>query len=142
MDNMRNSNKRAIILDDQRGIRLPLEILLSRSGYNVVPYGSPTEATIFNQPHNCPLASGHEEQFDTSPVCADLIITDVDMPGISGMEYVRTIRQAGCRVRYIAMMSGNWKTKDLLEAEALGCKCFTKPFRLQEMKEWLSTLDY
>ncbi len=136
------SHRRAIILDDESGIRSLMGKVLSRCGYTVVPYSSPTEATIFDHPENCPLATGHAELFDESPTCAELIITDLDMPCINGIEYIRKIRKVGCRVRYVAMMSGNWSESDIAEAEALGCKVFSKPFNVREMQDWVSSLTY
>ena len=135
-------HKRAIILDDEVRIRSMLEALVSSCGYTVTAYASPTEATIFKHPDICPAAAGHLELFDESPTCAELIIKDINMPTISGVEYVRKIRQAGCGVRHIAMMSGDWTEDALLEADALGCAVFTKPFDLKEMREWVSALEY
>ena len=135
-------HKRAIILEDDDGIRYLVGRVLSSCGYSVKSYSSPTEETLFSHPEKCPVATGHGELFDESPTCAEVIITDNNMPDVSGIEYVRKIRRAGCRVRHIAMMSGDWREEALLEAKALGCKVFAKPVSNEEMRDWVSSLEY
>jgi CheY-like chemotaxis protein len=134
--------KRAIIIDDENSIRDIVGKTLSRVGYTIIPYSSPSEATIFNHPEKCPLATVNMEPFDTNPMCADLIVTDICMPKISGIEFVRKLRQVGCRVHYIAIMSGMWSESDIREAEKLRCKVFIKPFELKEFRDWVISLEY
>jgi len=138
---MNISPKRAFILDDDRGIRKLINELLHRCGYTVMSYSSPIEATIFRHPENCPMATDHEELFSESQTCAELIITDINMPVISGIEYIRKIRQIGCRVRYIAIISSDWNEAKILEAEAVGCKVFIKPLDIGEMIKWIRSLE-
>lgn len=134
--------KRAIILEDEGSIRYILGRLISSCGYSVTSYSSPAEEAIFSNPEQCPMASGRGELFDESPSCAELIITDVDMPFTSGIEFVRKIRGVGCRVRHVAVVSGKWSKELMLEAEALGCKTFVKPFGIGELRAWVSSLEY
>ena len=142
MVSMSTRHKRAFVLDDDSGVRDLVEEVLSRCGYTVLPYASPAEVALFSHPENCPLATGHPELFDESPICADLIITDINMPDINGFEFIRKIREVGCKVRYIAVLSGNWTAEQEVEAEALGCKIFHKPFSVFEMKSWVMSLEY
>ena len=138
---MKPDCRRAILLDDEPLIRALLENILKSCGYSVKSYSAPTEEAIFNNPDICPAISGRGELFNESPSCAELIISDVKMPVINGIEYIKKIRQAGCRVKHIAMMSGAWNQQKILEAEALGCKIFHKPFTVAEMREWVLSLD-
>jgi len=140
-ENKISDRKRAIILDDECGIRCLVGFILSSSGYSVTAYSSPAEGAIFSHPDECPMASGHGELFDESPSCAELIITDIDMPFISGIEFVRKIRCVGCQVRHVAIMSGKWTKEMMLEAEALGCKTFIKPFGARELQDWVSSFE-
>jgi CheY-like chemotaxis protein len=123
-------------------IRELIGATLSLCGYTVQLYSSPAEATIFDHPESCPLSTGRDELFDNSLTCAELIVTDVRMPFISGIEYVRKLRQVGCRVRYIAIMSGSWSAKERGEAEAMGCKIFLKPLSVAEFQGWVLSLGY
>jgi len=133
--------KRAIVLDDDSGVRGLVARVVSRAGYAVVAYSSPKETTIFSDPGSCPCAAGRPELFGESPTCAELIVTDIGMPGISGIDYIRAIREAGCGVRHVAVLSGRWdKTLDR-RAEELGFRMFQKPHGLKELAAWVQSLD-
>ena len=133
--------RRAIVIDDEPMIRSMVERLLRRCGYSVLSYSSPVEEAIFKEPEKCPAMTGDCASFDTNPNCAELIISDVRMPFHSGLEYVTKLRQVGCKVRDIAIMSGDMGPDDCRKAEALGCKVFEKPFTMSEMKEWILSLE-
>ena len=122
--------KRAIVLDDEPLVRQFIESVVSQCGYSVSSYSSPAETTIFKEPEKCPSVTGDWASFDTNPNCAELIITDMRVQFCSGLEYVTKLREVGCKVRHIAMLSGDQNTDDRLEAEALGCKVFCKPFKI------------
>jgi CheY-like chemotaxis protein len=133
--------KRAIVIDDEPMIRSIVKALLRRCGYSVTSYSSPAAEAIFREPEKCPAVTGDCASFDTNPNCAELIISDVRMPFYSGLEYVTKLRQVGCKVRHIAMMSGDLNADEFLAAEALGCKVFEKPFTMSEMTEWILSLE-
>jgi CheY-like chemotaxis protein len=133
--------KRAIVIDDEPMIGSIVEEVLRLCGYSVASYSSPAAGAIFKEPEKCPAMTGDCASFDTNPNCAELIISDVRMPFYSGLEYVTTLRQVGCKVRHIALMSGNMSPDEFLEAEALGCKVFEKPFTISEMTEWILSLE-
>jgi hypothetical protein len=59
------------------------------------------------------------------------------MPTKTGIELIREQRQKGCKVKHIALMSGNWTNSELEDAQGLGCHVFYKPFDLKEMFQWL-----
>jgi hypothetical protein len=59
------------------------------------------------------------------------------MPCINGIEYMRKICEVGCKVRHRAIISGNWTEAQKNEAAALGCRVFTKPFNIAEMRDWV-----
>jgi CheY-like chemotaxis protein len=139
---MTDKPKRAIVLDDEPMVRCLLEKVVSQCGYSVASYCSPADVAIFKEPLQCPSVTGDWASFDTNPNCAELIITDMRMPFYSGLEYVTKLREVGCNVRHIAMVSGTLCTDDRLEAEALGCKVFDKPFEVSKMKEWILSLEY
>jgi CheY-like chemotaxis protein len=139
---MTDKPKRAIVLDDEPMVRYLLEKVVSQCGYSVASYSSPADLAIFKEPVNCPSVTGDWASFDTNPNGAELIITDMRMPFYSGLEYTTKLREVGCKVRHIAMVSGDLSTDDRIEAEALGCKVFYKPFNTSEMKEWILSLEY
>jgi hypothetical protein len=64
------------------------------------------------------------------------------MPIVDGLEFVRTQRAKGCRLRFIALMSGYWSESDLLLARQYDCKIFQKPFTLSELHAWLGKVEH
>ena len=77
--------------------------------------------------HNCPL----------DDACADIIISDVNMPTQTGLELMKNRKQKGCKTKYRAIMSGDWTDSNLKDAQELGCCVFHKPFNLKEIIQWL-----
>ncbi len=64
-----------LLVDDEEGIRIVLSLLLDDMGYKVYTAANGTEALALFQAHPCPI-----------------IITDVRMPGMDGMELLRQIK--------------------------------------------------
>jgi CheY-like chemotaxis protein len=119
---------RAMVFDDNPVIRSALGELLNKFGYEVFS---------FPEPGFCPLQEYNECPCGIDEQCTDFIISDIEMPGMNGIDFVIEQLGKGCRVRHIALMSGNWSTSDLKKAAELGCKTFTKPFDIDEFMHWL-----
>jgi len=63
----------------------------------------------------------------------DLVVTDVRMPGYSGLEIVTCLREAGVHVPVVIMTAfGNLEVQQ--RAEQLGATLLDKPFKLDELK--------
>ncbi len=77
--------------------------------------------------HNCPV----------DQACADIIISDVNMPTKTGLELIRERQQKDCKVKFRALMSGDWTDSDLKSAQGIGCHIFHKPFDINEMLKWI-----
>jgi DNA-binding NtrC family response regulator len=77
---------RILIVDDEEGLRRLLSILLSKEGYEVVAAANGSEAIA---------------QFEKNVV--DLVITDIKMPGMSGIELLQAIRALDPAVPVIVM---------------------------------------
>ena len=77
--------------------------------------------------HRCPLKHA----------CSDIIISDVNMPTETGLEFIRKRIENSCKIKYRALMSAEWSDADLQKAKELGCRIFHKPFDLEELLEWL-----
>jgi DNA-binding response OmpR family regulator len=139
---MVHEGRRAIVLDHDLQRRCRLELTVVRCGYGVLSYSSPAETPMIKEPEMYPSVTGDSASFGENANCAELIITNMRMPFYSGLDYVRKRRQLGCKVRHIALMSGDLTRDERLEAEALGCTVFVKPFDTAEMKAWILSLEY
>ena len=69
--------------------------------------------------------------------CADIIISDVNLPTKTGLDLIKERQQKGCKVKFQALMSGEWTDDKLKEAQDLGCHIFCKPFDINEMFQWI-----
>jgi len=119
---------RVILFDDDYNIRLSLELALKRKGYEVF---------IYHDPSLCSLQHSHDCQCKENERCADIVITDIDMPNVSGLDFIEGQVKKGCKIQNIAIMSGAWSESNIKRAENLGCAVFQKPFTLSDLTEWL-----
>jgi DNA-binding response OmpR family regulator len=118
---------RVFIFEDNDIIRSALEHILQKQGYEVFTFSDPLMCQAFAFDHDCA-----EEN-----ACADIIISDINMPQKTGMELFKERRQKGCKVKYWALMSADWRESDLKDAQRLGCHIFYKPFSMEEMLRWV-----
>ncbi|MCH3745913.1 sigma-54-dependent transcriptional regulator [Campylobacter coli] len=104
-----------VIVEDDINMRKSLEIALAEyEEFNIKSYKSATEAL---------------KKIDEN---TDLIITDINMPGIDGIEFVKA-----CENKYdFIIMTGNATLSRAIEAVRLGVKDFlTKPFDIETLVE-------
>ncbi len=123
---------RALIFDDDPLIRQMLWLVFDRRGYEVFSFPDPG---LCPQHLRCRCACAS----DTA--CADIIISDLDMPRVKGLDFVEEPRGKGCHCRNIALMSAAWSAHDAVRARGLGCKLFTKPFPPSDILEWLAQVE-
>jgi two-component system response regulator PilR (NtrC family) len=122
---MKGSKKgRILVVDDERSMREMLEIFLGREGYEVAGYSSASDA----------LADLAEDQN------FDLIITDINMPGLTGLDLLKTISQFEKDIPVI-MITAYGSPDSAVEAMKLGAVDYiTKPFRIEEIKARISAV--
>ena len=118
---------RIIIFDDDPNIRQSLESVFQHRGYEVLAYDDPSL---------CPLQHEHDCQCEENERCADFVITDIDMPSVSGLDFIDGQVRKGCKVQNIAIMSGSWSEADTERAKYLGCAVFKKPVPFSAFTEW------
>ena len=108
---------RILVIDDDAAVRATVRLFLERAGYEIVEAGDGKEAS--------PLIDG-----------ADLVITDLLMPDVDGVDLIGMIRRQGHKVPVIAMSGGGKvDSKSYLEvARALGAfATIAKPFDLEHL---------
>ena len=113
---------RILVVDDERSMREMLDIFLGREGYQVTECASGTEALrIMDQ----------KEPFD-------LVISDINMPGLSGFDLLREIKDKFPDLP-VLMITAYGSPDSAVEAMKLGAVDYiTKPFRIEEIKARIS----
>ncbi len=107
-----------LVVDDEADIATSMQERLTMEGYHVLTASDGRKG----------LRVYHEQ-------LVDLVITDVLMPEIDGLEVVRTLRRLGTAIPIIAMSGGGDRDLDfLIEATEFGAtRTLAKPFRLEEL---------
>lgn len=125
---------RAFVLDDDQEIRSLITSILDKRGYEVLS---------FSEPRFCPVYLDGECPCPKNYTCADVFVSDNNMPNITGLEFVENQLRNDCKViiRNIALMSGAWTDDELNQAQRLGCKIFSKPFTIAEIERWLDECE-
>ena len=119
---------KALVLDDDPLVLALLSHLLAFRGYDVASYADPRQCPL-SKCGACPCALRQAG-------CPDLILTDVNMPSMSGVEFVSELKHKGCQCPNIAMISGDWSESNLALARQLGVEVFSKPCDLPRLDVW------
>ena len=108
---------RVLVVDDERGMRDFLEIFFRREGMDVVTAGSVAEARALLD----------ADDFD-------LLMTDVQMPGGSGIELLRSVKATSPETVAI-VITAFATTETAIEAMKEGAYDYlTKPFKVDEVR--------
>ena len=109
------TSKKVLVVDDERGIRSLLLDLLSGQGFDVSMAKDGEESLAH-------LATGS----------FDLVITDICMPRLDGIEMLKWMKKSGRREKVI-VMSGDPGDRRLHEADIPPLAgLFHKPFKLEK----------
>lgn len=125
---------RILIYDDDPVILDLLKHLLLKRGYEVFAY---------REPKVCPLYETPGEQCAHHSPCADMMISDFEMPKMSGIELYQRQAQRGCAVdiRMKAILSGYTDPSLAEQCKSLRCAFLQKPFQFSELTEWLTACE-
>ena len=108
---------RVLVADDERPIRFLMEKELPRAGCIVTQAESGEDA----------LERLRDEEFD-------VVLLDLKMPGMGGMEALRRIRESGAGAE-VVVLTGHPDVTTAIEAMKLGAYDYlTKPFKLAEVE--------
>jgi two-component system KDP operon response regulator KdpE len=107
---------RLLIVDDEPSLRKALRTSLGATGFSIAE-----------------ASNGEEALIALRRVPADLVLLDINMPGMSGIEVCRRIRNGFAEVG-IVMVTVRESEEDKVEALEAGADDFvTKPYRLREL---------
>jgi CheY-like chemotaxis protein len=130
--NLNLKKLRAIVLDDDYVLRTLIDDVLKDRGYEV--HGS-------SEPFFCPVYLNSKCPCPVETHCTDIIITDINMPNMTGFEFIENLKRNACKIQNVAIMSGSWTDEQLEHAKRLGCHTFEKPFKLDEIEKWLDECE-
>jgi CheY-like chemotaxis protein len=125
-------NFRILIFDDHQEILDLLTAVFDSRGYEVMTYPHPGACPIVDN-ENCSCPDGQS--------CTDIILTDINMPVMKGLDLIEKQLDKGCQCRHLALMSGDFTSDDLKRAEELGLKFFQKPFDITDVFKWLDQIE-
>jgi len=114
---------RLLVVDDDRAILTLIGTLALAEGFDVATTVSGEDAM---------------QQIRQRPV--DLVLLDLRMPGITGLDVLRSIREISPRVK-VVLMTGYGTIDSAVEAVKLGAVDYlTKPFDLPRLRQLLATV--
>jgi CheY-like chemotaxis protein len=119
----RGQGERILYLDDEESLVILAKRMLERMGYEVTGFNDSTQA----------LAA-----FRAAPQDFDLVLTDLSMPGMSGMEVSRQMLQIRPDIP-VLLATGYVRTEDVQQARAIGIReVIWKPQTIGEMGDLLA----
>jgi len=110
---------RVLVIDDDEDLRTLVKAMLNRVGHHVEEASDGAEGL---------------RAFGKNP--PDLVLTDINMPGIDGHEVISALKVANAKVPVIAISGGSSVPKDelLLKAAQLGAaEIIMKPFEFEQL---------
>ncbi len=111
------SKAKILVVDDEKGMRDFLEIMLKREGYAVDISPSAKDAIQYIKHKSC-----------------DLVITDIKMPGVGGIGLLKAIKEITPET-VVIMITAYASVDTAVEAMKLGAlDYFTKPFQVDDIK--------
>ena len=114
---------RVLVVDDDRAILTLVGSVALAEGFDVATTVDGADAM---------------QQLSTRP--CDLVLVDLRMPGVTGLEVLRAIRDVDARAR-VVLMSGYATIDSAVMAVKLGAMDYlTKPFDLQRLRQLLSSV--
>jgi two-component system response regulator (stage 0 sporulation protein F) len=114
---MLGEQMKILVVDDEEGARELFNTILSDEGYAVTLAISGEDA----------LSRLKEDAFD-------LVVTDIKMPGMDGLQLLQEIRKSGARSDVI-MVTAYGEVESYLKAMSLGAaEYINKPIRIKELK--------
>lgn len=115
--------RRILVVDDEENARIALAKILTREGYDVVSAGNGYEALNYLR--------GRE---------VELIITDINMPEMNGLSFLRELNRSHPASNVI-MITAFGEVESYIEAMNLGAfEYINKPVKIDELKEIIAKI--
>lgn len=125
---------RILVFEDDVNIREILVQILTSKGHEVFAYPDPSACPVYNH-STCGCAKNQP--------CADLLITDINMPNMSGLDLLASQQQKGCQILppHKAVISADLSGLEREDLKNLHFRAFKKPFRFSELLAWVDECE-
>jgi DNA-binding NtrC family response regulator len=110
--------KKILLVEDDEDLLQLFDGVLSQAGFSVDKFTDPLKA------HAC---------FEENPDRYDLVLSDINMPHISGIELAKNIRKINPFIEVVLMSAFDYFESDLREVEL--STFLKKPMHMQQMIE-------
>ncbi len=111
------AKQKILIVDDEKDMRDFLEIMLRKDGYEASAFASPGAALDFCRSEK-----------------VDLVISDIRMPGMGGVEFLKALKELDPDILVI-MITAYASVETAIDAMKSGAyDYFTKPFNIDEVR--------
>ena len=115
---MKQEKLRLLIVDDEEASRYGMRRALTTFGYNVSEAGSAEEARAL-----------------LKQLQPDLMLLDVNLPGISGLDFLRELKSAGADGPLVIIITAHGSERMAVEAVKAGAYDYlSKPFELDDLR--------
>jgi len=124
---------KTVVIDDDPLVLTFLKHVLQNRRYSVQTFAHPADSPLY-QYKSCPCSFEGD--------CPDLIISDINMPLINGVDLLDFAMTKGCRCRHLALISGQELTEpDANRMAKYGTQFFAKPLDLGDFYFWLDRVE-
>jgi len=124
---------RILVFEGEQSLRELLHVVLAGAGHKVQAFADPSACPLFNRQEDEGCRCEREQP------CADALLSDLDLPRSSALDFLRLQRLRGCKTLDAnkAVMSSTLTDELLREIEEFGGGHIKKPFRLAEILAWV-----
>jgi len=97
------------------------------------------DVEVADFPVRCPSYGRDGEGRGCCSTRDSILIIDAHLSPISGLDWVESQAQGPCQVPVAnkLVLATNWTPTEVARADRLGCSIMHKPFRTQQLKDWL-----
>ncbi|UCG79275.1 MAG: response regulator [Nitrospirota bacterium] len=122
---------RAIVFDDEEMVLSLFRDILEQQDFEVL---------IYSEPEVCPVYKEKDAECGKDKPCADVLITDLRMPGMNGIELLQKQTERGCllTIKNKAVITADLSEENGETISDLGCGYIKKPFKLDEIRDWVT----
>ena len=126
---------RIIVLDMDKSTRELITIIAQKGGHEVIALAEPVV---------CPLYSDLDCSCSQENACGDIMIISNRMAKLSGFHLIKKQLEGGCKgasQNKLVLTTSINMDEDFSYAKDLGCKMMMKPFKIQEISNWIDECE-